>query len=105
MNYCSNCGVQLAEGANFCSHCGQATQPSQQPPQQQPGTQPSESVWGFSLLGFFLPIVGLVLYLVWHDTLPQRSRAAGIGALIGACFPIILIVFLISLTFFILSMV
>ena len=38
---------------------------------------------GFAVLGFFIPVVGLILYLVWHDTLPLRAKSAGKGALIG----------------------
>ncbi len=39
---------------------------------------------GYAFLGFFLPIVGLILYLVWKPTYPNRARCAGIGALISA---------------------
>ena len=35
------------------------------------------------LLGFFIPIVGLILYLVWKETSPSKAKAAGYGALIG----------------------
>ena len=38
---------------------------------------------GFAVLSFFFPIVGLILYCVWRDTLPQRARSAGIGGLAG----------------------
>lgn len=35
------------------------------------------------MLGCCIPIVGLVLFLVWKDTKPKTSKAAGIGALVG----------------------
>ena len=38
---------------------------------------------GFAVLSFFFPIVGLILYLVWHDTLPLRAKSEGKGALAG----------------------
>ena len=38
---------------------------------------------GFAVLGFFIPIVGLILFLVWHDTYPLRAKSAGKGALIS----------------------
>ena len=38
-------------------------------------------LWG--LLGFCIPIVGLVLFLVWKDQKPKTAKAAGIGALIS----------------------
>ena len=37
--------------------------------------------WG--LLGFFVPVAGLVLYLVWKDFKPKTAKAAGIGALVS----------------------
>lgn len=38
-------------------------------------------LWG--LLGFCIPIVGLILFLVWKDQKPKTSKAAGIGALVS----------------------
>ena len=35
------------------------------------------------MLGFCIPVVGLILYLVWKDTKPRTSKAAGKGALIS----------------------
>ncbi len=37
--------------------------------------------WGF--LGFFIPIVGFILWLVWKNDYPKRARAAGIGCLVS----------------------
>ena len=38
---------------------------------------------GFAVLGFFIPVVGLILYLVWKDQTPLKARSAGKGALIS----------------------
>lgn len=38
---------------------------------------------GFAALGFFFPLAGLILYLVWKDDMPFRAKSAGKGALIG----------------------
>lgn len=38
---------------------------------------------GFAILCFFFPIVGLILYCVWRETLPQRAKSAGVGGLLG----------------------
>lgn len=40
---------------------------------------------GLAVLGFFIPLVGLILYLVNKDTSPLKAKSAGIGALIGFC--------------------
>lgn len=51
-------------------------------------------LWG--LLGFCIPIVGLILFLVWKDSKPKSAKAAGIGALVSV---------VISVVFYILSAV
>ncbi|MDR0488375.1 MAG: DUF4870 domain-containing protein [Propionibacteriaceae bacterium] len=38
---------------------------------------------GMAVLGFFFPVVGLVLYLVWKDQTPLKAKSAGKGALAG----------------------
>ena len=40
---------------------------------------------GYAVLGFFIPIVGLILYLVSKDKTPLKAKSAGKGALIGFC--------------------
>ena len=45
--------------------------------------QPSGSSFGWAVLGFIFPIVGLILYLVWGTTRPADANAAGKGALIS----------------------
>ncbi|MDO4487808.1 MAG: zinc ribbon domain-containing protein, partial [Eubacteriales bacterium] len=50
--------------------------------------------WGF--LGFCIPIVGLILFLVWKDTKPRTAKAAGKGALISV---------IVAVVFYILTMI
>ena len=38
---------------------------------------------GMTVLGFFFPLVGLILYLVFKDEMPLKAKSAGKGALIG----------------------
>ena len=44
---------------------------------------------GWGILGFFLPIVGFILWLVWKDEHPARSRSAGIGCLVSLCLGVV----------------
>lgn len=46
----------------------------------------SGSMFGWGVLGFFVCVVGLILFLVWRQERPRASKAAGIGALIGVIF-------------------
>lgn len=44
---------------------------------------------GWGILGFFLPIVGFILWLVWKDEHPAKSRSAGIGCLVSVCLGVV----------------
>lgn len=37
----------------------------------------------WSVLGFFIPLLGLILFLVWKTTNPKSAKAAGTGALVS----------------------
>ena len=89
--FCTGCGKELSASEGFCSACGkQRTIPAQgaQPTYQQPvypqmGYVQDAPSGGMTALGFFFPIVGLILYLVWKDQTPLKAKSAGKGALIG----------------------
>ena len=81
--YCRYCGKQIEEDARFCPYCGSAQQEERQaPPPQQRYVDPNDAPsGGFAVLGFFFPVVGVILFLVWQDTMPQRAKSCGKGAL------------------------
>ena len=74
--YCKNCGKEIDDLAVVCPNCGVATG------NNQPASDDTGSI-GWGLLGCCIPIVGLILFLVWRDTKPKNSKAAGIGALVS----------------------
>ena len=76
MAFCSRCGTQIPDNAIQCPNCGQYVNQKAAP------SDSSDIGWG--ILGFFVPIVGLVLYLGWKDEKPKTAKAAGMGALISA---------------------
>ena len=57
---------------------------------------------GMNALAFFIPILGLVLYLVWKDQFPVKAKAVGKWALIsfisGIVFYVITMIFSIVVT-------
>lgn len=77
MKYCSHCGAQIDDEAVFCVKCGCSVSSG-----KTVRTDDAPNA-GFAVLGFFLPLVGLILYLVWMDSYPLRAKSAGKGALIG----------------------
>lgn len=113
--YCKNCGQNLDDTARWCPACGTkqevetvqaepvsdadyfaapptAPQPpvAPHPPVDFMEEKPADKggfLWG--LLGYLVPLVGLILFLVWKDTKPKTSKAAGIGALVSVILGVI----------------
>ena len=84
---CPQCGAAIADGATFCPSCGAAMPVAQQPTPyaQAPAPVPVQDKGsiGWGILGFLIPLVGLILFLVWRNKKPNSARVAGIGAIIG----------------------
>ena len=97
--YCRNCGKELDDSFKVCPYCG--TRVDNEPLNQQPNLNYSNTRdvveedsgnFGWALLGFLFPLVGLILFLVWHDNKPKSAKKAGIGALVGTIVYIIFMV-------------
>ena len=114
MAYCRSCGAEIVDRASVCPHCGTA-QFAQQPSQplqgagaaSAPGYDPNQLMvggpvrvngvddgnFGWAVLGFFFPVVGLILYIVWKDEKPNSSRVVGRGAIASVIVGVILYIF------------
>ena len=69
-------GYQPPQGAQTASATGYT-----------PTVRPDDaSSFGFALLGFLIPIVGLILYAIYTNEYPKRAASAGKGAIWGAIF-------------------
>ena len=89
--YCQNCGNRLDANTAFCPRCG--TQNGQ------PMTVEQDAPSGvFAILGFFFPLIGFILYLVYENKMPLRAKSAGKGALVGFIVGVVLIVAIVIIT-------
>lgn len=82
--FCKNCGKEIDDKASVCIHCGVATHSE--------SSIVDNGGFGWGLLGCCVPIAGLILFLVWKDSKPKTSKAAGIGALVSVIAIILLYV-------------
>lgn len=58
--------------------------------------QPADTgSFGWAVLGFFFPIVGLILFLVWKSEKPVSAKQAGMGALASVISTVVLWILLI----------
>ena len=80
MKYCRYCGGGLDDKASLCVHCGKFVE---EKASQTNISKSDESSLAFSLLGFFLPIVGFILYAVFCSDSPKKAKSALNGALVG----------------------
>lgn len=110
MNYCPNCGEPLKEDYKVCPNCGELLQedsqsessPFDEPAsrsyeksyQQHPDYKPEGNTFGWAVLGFFFPVVGLILYLVWQTDRPLAAKSAGTGALVSVVIGLLMIMFM-----------
>lgn len=104
---CTNCGAEIAPGAQFCQVCGSTavqtqTNPTyQQPYQNNPYGQPAQQSqfanqpmaqgqvsyedagWGLKILSLLIPIVGLIMYFINKNNAPVKAKSCIIFAAIG----------------------
>lgn len=75
--FCRKCGKEILDEAVICVHCGCSVEEKKQSSQiDAPST-------GMAVLGFFVPLAGLIVWLINKDTKPLMAKSAGKGALIG----------------------
>ena len=96
MKYCSKCGQQLHDDAVFCNNCGCQAAPIKTSFESTIGNVASsiessiDNVFNedngselWTVVGLFLPIIGLALYFAWKKDHPQNAKNAGKGAILG----------------------
>lgn len=67
----------------ICSNCNKDTK-------QKSNKYKIDAWW---VIGFVVPLAGLILYLAWKTKEPEKARSAGYGALIGAVAAITSLIF------------
>lgn len=76
--FCRHCGKELPQNTSACPDCG--TKVKKYTPKK--ATRPDKKSPLHTVIGFFFPVIGLILYLVQKDTCPLRAKSAGKGALL-----------------------
>ncbi len=105
--YCSNCGAEVQRpdskfepttvaekkddfefDFNDIPAANQSQNGSSQK-QEQPKEDDSNA-GAFGVLGFFVPIVGFILFALWRVERPERAKALLIGAIIGVVLSVVI---------------
>lgn len=88
--YCKNCGKIIDDSATYCINCGTKFD-------NNINETDDRSSFGVAILGFFIPIVGLILFLIYEGKKPKRAKSAGKGSLIGFITKVVLSIILVIL--------
>ncbi|MBO5200854.1 MAG: zinc-ribbon domain-containing protein [Clostridia bacterium] len=92
--YCQKCGKEVSDQAVICVSCG-----SELSSQRRAMTNSDSSAFGFGVLGFFVPLAGIILGIMWNTDRPNRAHAALIGAIIGIVASVVLVILCYVLAF------
>lgn len=90
--YCKNCGRSVDDTSSYCNNCGARIDNK-----LNADVSEDNSNLGFAILGFFIPIVGLILFLIYEEKKPKRAKSAIKGTLIGFITEIVLAIILVIL--------
>ena len=74
MTFCSHCGKEVVSDAVVCPHCGCAIDNCK--------VDDTPSI-GLNIVAALLPVVGLILFIVYHSKAPTKAKSIGIAALLG----------------------
>ena len=92
--YCKNCGCSLPDDATKCENCGAVLSYGFEAGKTNPVKEEKGSVL-LGILGFMVPLIGLILYLAMMHSEPKKAKSAGKGALTAF---IIYLVFIVIVT-------
>ena len=74
--FCANCGKEIDDNAYVCINCGVAVANTKPPGKDSPS-------FFYSVMGFFFPVIGLILCLVFENSKPLTAKAFRNGAIWG----------------------
>ncbi len=82
MKTCPTCGRVYSNMVGVCPICKTSLnddRPARPTPIPTPTPAPAKkegNCFGWSVLGFFIPIVGLILYFCWKNEKPKAAKAS-----------------------------
>lgn len=79
--FCKNCGKEIADNSIACTNCGAQT-----------GNSEDTGNVGWALLGFFVPVAGIVLYFVWKNQKPKTAKKCITGFFVNFGISVVLVI-------------
>lgn len=91
--FCSFCGKEIDDKAQVCIHCKNKVISYNAPIKDEGGAL---NFW----IGFFLPIVGFLIWIFTHDNTPKKAKKALKGAIWGTVIGVLAVILIYVLFFF-----
>lgn len=82
--FCSKCGFEVKDNTVVCTNCGCPISKNAHKATDIPNI-------GLNILGFFVPLAGLIMFCTMIGKTPKKAKQIGLFALIGFIINIILI--------------
>ena len=79
--FCSKCGHEIDDEAVVCTNCGCAVNGIKNNVNKTVVDDVPNGL--LDVLGFLIPLVGLIMYCVMHSQTPRKANQIGLFALIG----------------------
>jgi len=100
MTYCRKCGTKNDESSQFCINCGNSLRQRSEPTTNTEGLESNDKTLIFLGNVCISPLLGIILYFVWKDNKPQKSKevcsltwwALGLWLLLIILFVIIMVI-------------
>ncbi len=80
--FCPNCGNQTSGNADVCLYCGSLLKNNTAMNNYNNGGNDKSNV-GLNLISFFVPLIGLILYITLKKDTPIKAKSCGKSALFG----------------------
>lgn len=104
---CNYCDYEVKSDTVYCPNCGEnihtkkkntikdkvSSEDTEKSNDVNIKTNIEDTFIVFGILGFILPFMGLIIFLIWQRLYPKCAKAAGIGALIKIAFYILYFIF------------
>lgn len=94
--FCRNCGKEIDNNAYVCPNCGVKVKDELAERREQQATANLEadsgSKAGWGVLSFFIPLVGLILFLMWKTDRPKTASVCGKCALAAVIVEVVAVI-------------
>lgn len=87
---CTQCNNGVSDKAIQCPKCGMPVSTNNHQQMQMSGNSDDKPHSGWNILGFIIPIVGVILYFAWKKETPKKANSILYCSIAGFIFGLFL---------------